>query len=106
MSGCHIQFRIVFLHSSRQSWLVSSVVILLSDSSLLCYVLTVHNCLFWNSAYLTENSRQGVIRVRYCVLEGRVKLRFSIFFRVSTGTVFCWAVCSHKRRDSISLGRL
>jgi len=107
MTGCHSFFHRVCVYSWHGRWLVSSVVILLSDSSLLCHVLTVHNCLFCNSAYLTENincslGRQGVTRVRAYVQGDKIKLLFNLIYRVSIVTVFRCAVCSlHKYTDSI-----
>lgn len=80
----------------------------MSDSSLLCYVVTVHNCLFCNSAYLTENTNcslgsQGVTGVRYYVQGDKIKLLFNVLYRVSIVTVLRWAVCSlHKYRDCVT----
>ena len=109
MTGCHALFRRAFLCSWRESWLVSSVAILLSDPSLLCHVLCVHNCLFCNSAYLTENTNcslgsQGVTRVRCYVQGDKIKLPFSLFCRVSIVTVVRYAFCSpHKYCTGIVL---
>ena len=66
----------------------------LPHSSLLCNVLTVHICLFCNSAYLLENRNcsQGVTRVPYCVQEVEFYIRPRVV-STSTGTVFCLTTC-------------